>query len=195
MNRLPQVARIVMGDPAGKIIPYEDGTNIKGDYFGWVGVESKYPYDKVNILLAKRFKDVPYGNVIRWAKKVYDTIHPGFMGLETNNMGGDILRLFQNSGMSYLQGVHTTSRLTDESRKKWSLLDKRYVAGWYKEFMDDVFFPKGGGAEFVELINQIGIINQSTMKAERGRHDDLYMPLLLCLNVVRLLREEANIGR
>ncbi len=192
-TKLPKIARIVMGDPAGKIIPYPDGTNIKHDYFGWIGVESRYPYRRVNVLLAKRWKDVPFSKVANWAKRIHDTIHPGFMGLETNNMGGDILKLFQTKhDMPYLKGVYTSGNMTDDSRKKWSHMDKRFMSKWYKKNQNDVFFPKNGGEEFRELLYQISIIRESTMRADLGRHDDLFMPLILCLNVVRLLREEVE---
>ena len=190
---LPKIARIVMGDPAGKIIPYPDGTNIKHDFFGWIGVESKYPYRRVDVLLAQRWNNVPFSKVANWAKKLHSKVNPGFMGLETNNMGGDILKLFQSKfNMPWLKGVYTSGNMTPDSRKKWSHMDKRFMAKWYKKNRGDVFFPKIINEEFKELFTQIGIIRESTMRADLGRHDDLFMPLILCLNIIRLLREQVE---
>ena len=99
--------KVVMADPSKLTL---------GDPFGIVGAQMKLSNFKIEFKLAKIFQNTPkfpkrykLADVAKYLQDVRHQVHPNFMGLETNNMGGDILRVFRKKyKMDYLHGVNTS---------------------------------------------------------------------------------------
>ena len=91
--------KVIMGDPGRH-----------GDAFAWVGAAFDLHNYEIQFRLAKQFFHTPYANVASWAMDKHKQINPNFMGIEQNNEGKKVLRLFHNKyQMDYMQGI-TTSR-------------------------------------------------------------------------------------
>ena len=180
-----------MGDPGRKHDP-----------FGIVGVQYNLTKHKIQFKLAKEFAKTPYGTVAKYLTKVHDTINPNFMGIETNNRGGRVLKLYQEKyNMVWLHGVNTSANLTEETRSKGYSMDKPYMVKWFAQRQQEDFFelPDITGKDMQTLIDQIPQIaailtanGSTTYKAQRGRHDDLFMAALHCCNFVRLFIKQQE---
>ncbi len=169
--------KVVMADPS-------DLTG--GDAFAWVGAQMNLDDYIIDFKLAKQFWKVPHSICAGWAKKMHKQIQPNFMGLESNRKDDKaILKLYRNKyGMKYLQGVNTSSNLTEATRQMGYSMDKVEQTDWLKRKMekDEVRFPAMPSKDMQELIDQIPQIvtiptpnGGTTIKAQRGRHDDLYI--------------------
>ena len=54
------------------------------------------------------------------------------MGIETNNRGGRVLKLYREKyNMTWLYGVNTSANLTEETRAKGYSMDKPYMVKWF----------------------------------------------------------------
>lgn len=177
--------KVIMGDPARS-----------GDAFAWVGAAFDLHNYEIQFKLAKQFFHTPYNRVAEWAHKKHEEIKPNFMGIETNNRGQEVLGLFYNKyKMQYLQGINTSSGLTEKTRAQGFTMDKTFMVHWFKDAKDRgmIKFPSNPSRDMQELINQIPKISmmltpggKTTYKAYRGQHDDLFMAALLCCNFIRL---------
>ena len=86
--------KVVMGDPGRK-----------GDPFGIVGTSFNLDDYKIKFKLAKQFKNKPYGEAAHYLQDVKNKIRPNFMGIETNNRGGRVLKLYHEKyKMTWLHG-------------------------------------------------------------------------------------------
>lgn len=187
--------RVIFGDPS-------DLTG--GDAFAWVGAQLKLDSSNtIEFKLAKQFWKEKHSNVVAWAKRMHKQIHPNFMGLESNRKEDKrILKLYRvKYGMKYLQGVNTSSNLTEQTRQMGYSMDKVEQTDWLKKKMlkGEISFPSVPGPDMEDLIDQIPQIvtmmtqsGQTTVKAQRGRHDDLYIAALHCTNVIRLFIEQQE---
>ena len=183
-ERKASTIRIICGDPGR--------TN---DPFGVVGVELDLDTRRIRIRLARQFLKTKYGVVADYLLTAKHNLKPHFMGLETNNRGKRVVTLYKEKYNLPMIGIHTSANLTEKTRDRGYSMDKPFMVGWLKELMDDklLFFPTNPSADMRELQNQIvqivGIKTPSghtQYKAQRNRHDDLFMALLLCCNVARL---------
>lgn len=186
--------KVIFGDPS-------DLTG--GDAFAWVGAQMNLNDYIIDFKLAKQFWKVPHSVCVGWAKKMHKSIQPNFMGLESNRKDDKaILKLYRNKyGMKYLQGVNTSSNLTEATRQMGYSMDKVEQTHWLKKKMekDEVRFPSMPSKDMQELIDQIPQIvtmptpnGGTTIKAHRGRHDDLYIAALHCTNIIRLFIENQS---
>jgi len=157
----------------------------------------------IEFKLAKQFWKEEHKNVAAWAKKTYKSIKPNFMGLESNRKDDKyILKLYRTKyGMNYLQGVNTSTNLTEKTRQMGYTMDKVAQTYWLQEKMKagEIKFPSMPSKDMQEFIDQIPQIvpmmtqgGQTTVKATRGRHDDLYIAGLHCTNVIRLFIEQQE---
>lgn len=172
--------RIVCGDPARS-----------HDAFGIVGIESDIIHDIVRIKMAKQFFNEPYGTVANYLKKIQYNIKPDFMGIETNYRGDKLLKLFNYKYKLKMKGIYTSSNLTEQTRAKGFTMDKSYMIKWFIQHKTHhkILFPEILTPEMTILKNQIESITRYptltgyTYKAQKGRHDDLFMSLLLCCHI------------
>jgi hypothetical protein len=179
--------KVVFGDP-GRL----------GDPFGIMGASFSLGDYKIRWKLAKQFIKRPYSDVAMYLIGIKETIRPNFMGIETNNRGKRLLQLFhQKYGMNYIHGINTSANLTEKTRNMGYSMDKPYMVGWFKEAKQKgmMLFPKDKDAskdmkEFMTQIPQIVPLptmnGSTTYKAQRGRHDDLFMAGLHVCNIIRL---------
>lgn len=187
--------RVIFGDPS-------DLTG--GDAFAWVGAQLKLnSTSTIEFKLAKQFWKEKHSNVAAWAKRMHKQIKPNFMGLESNRKEDKrILKLYRTKfGMKYLQGVNTSSHLTEKTRQMGYAMDKVEQTDWLRKKMErgEISFPADPGPDMQELIDQIPQIvpmmtqtGQTTVRAQRGRHDDLFIAALHCTNIIRLFIEEQE---
>jgi len=183
--------KVVMGDPART-----------GDAFAWVGASFNLDDYKIKFQLAKQFFKTPYREVANYAIKIHNQIKPNFMGIETNNQGNHVLRLFKEKyHMDWLKGVSTSANLKESTRAKGFTLDKPYQIGWFKQKLaeHDIVFPSVPTKDMQELIDQIPKISQfitpggqTSYRAYRSQHDDLFMAALHCTNFIRLFIEQQK---
>lgn len=178
-----------------------DPSNLTGgDAFAWVGASFNLDDYKIKFKLAKQFFNGPMKNVARYARNIHQLYKPNFMGLETNNRGKDILKLFHRKyKLKFIQGVSTSANLTEKTRRMGYAMDKPFMVQWFKEMqLEHMFqFPAAPTPDMQELIDQIAKISEfktpggkTTYKAFRGQHDDLFMSALHCCNFIRLFIDQ-----
>ena len=192
-----------MIDPSGTLSPYNDDTiEIKHDPLGIIGAQFDLDRYKIQWKMAKQFTNDKFVNVAKYLKKVKRDINPNFMGMETNNQGGEILKLFHRKyDMKYIHGVNMSGELTEVTRAKGYSMDKPFMIDWFKKRKQEGMFefPEVPTKDMQEFIDQIPKIVQShtangstTYKAYRNQHDDLFMAALHCSNIIRLFIEEQE---
>lgn len=180
-----------------------DPSNLTGgDAFAWVGASFNLDDFKIKFKLAKQFFDEPISTVARYAQSIHKTHKPNFIGLETNNTGKNVLFLFhQKYNMTYIHGVSTSANLTEKTRSKGYAMDKPFMVHWFQEKLEnhDIVFPGNPSPDMQELIDQIPKISefksaggQTSYRAYRGQHDDLFMAALHCCNFIRLFIEQQK---
>jgi len=183
--------RVIMGDPGRSV-----------DAFAWVGASFNLNDYKIKFKLAKQFFKTPYSTVAMYASRIHKNIKPNFMGIETNNRGKEILAMFHRSyGLTYIHGISTSANLTEKTRSMGYAMDKPYMVQWFKQKQEEHMFqfPNKPGKDMQELIDQIVKISefktqggQTTYRAYRGQHDDLFMAGLHCCNFIRLFIEQQE---
>ena len=175
---------IIMGDPGRSHDP-----------FAIVGIELDMKTGKIRPRLARQFIKTKYGVVASYLLTIRQKLHPQFLGIETNNRGKSVQKLFHKKYNLKVAGIFTSSHLTEQTRQRGESMDKPYMVNWLKNYINDdmIEFPENPGDDMRELENQLGqIVSIPTLsggisyKAQRGRHDDLFMALLLCCHIARL---------
>ncbi len=173
--------KLLIGDP-GK----------SNDPFGVIGLEATRPERKIYVRYAKQFKKTPYRAVVEEFEKLHRQIHFSLMILEKNFDYEKISKAFNHLPITY---VSTTGGMTEKNRAKGWAVDKPYMIGWLKtEYKNHTIqYPNIKSADMSELINQqnqiVGITAPSghvSYKAQRGRHDDLFMAKLIGCNAIRI---------
>jgi len=180
MMKSGNLIRIVCGDPARR-----------NDAFGIVAIESDIINDIIRIGLAKQFFNQPYGIVANYFIKIKNKLKPDFMGIETNYRGEKLLQLFNYKYNLDIKGIYTSSNITEKTRLTGRVMDKSYMIKWFiqHKLHHKIKFPETMTPEMITLSNQmndmIRIPTQTgyTYKAQKGRHDDLFMALLLCCHI------------
>lgn len=195
MSLIGQI-RIVMGDPSGTLKPFDLlSDNITNDPFGIVGIQADLIQKKIHVKLARQLKNTKFSSVANEFHSIKDRIKPHFMGLETNNRGKEVLKLFKTKYHLSLHGVSTSSNLTDQTRENGYAMDKPFMINWFAEQKQDhnILFPEKPTHDMSELITQVSEISRfkslngsESYKRIRGRHDDLFMALLLCCHIALL---------
>lgn len=187
--------KVIMGDPSELT---------GGDAFAWVGAQLKLDgSNTIEFKLAKQFWNDSFDTVARWARKKHNIIRPNFMGMEVNRrIDKKIHKLFRTKyKMEYLQGVTTSSNLTEKTRQMGYTMDKPFMVHWLNDKIKDheIIFPQFPTKDMQELIDQVPKIvelktvgGQSTYKAQRGQHDDLFTAGLHCCNFIRLFIEQQE---
>jgi hypothetical protein len=194
--------KVVMSDPAGKVSPFNDDYDIRNDPFAIIGAEFDINKYKIRWRLAKQFKKDSFQNVAMYLKEIKKRVKPNFMGMETNNNGKDILKLFhQKYKLNYIHGVTMSGELTAKTRQKGYAVDKGFIANWFKQKLDEgmMEFPNNPTGDMQAFIDQIPTIvsvptpsGSVNYKAHRGQHDDLFVAGLHCCNIIRLFIEEQE---
>lgn len=181
---IQKTIKIVMGDPGRR-----------NDPFGIVGIELDMDTHTIKPKLARQFTKTKYGVVADYILTVKKTIRPNIIGLETNNRGKRVLSIFATKYNLKLVGINTSANLTTKTLERGLAMDKPYMIGWLKEQLQNhiIKFPSKPTVEMQVLITQIHQIvgirtpnGSTTYKAQRGRHDDLFMAFLLCCHMARL---------
>ncbi len=184
--------KVVMGDPGRSADP-----------FGIVGAQYNLNKHKIQFKLAKQFIKKPYSQPAKYFRNIHHKIKPNFMGIELNNRGKKLLKLWHSEkyNMKYIHGVNTSANLTEKTRQKGYSMDKPFMVEWFKEQQKlGLFeFPSIPSPDMQELIDQIPQIvamktltGATTYRAQRGRHDDLFMAALHCCNFIRLFIEQQE---
>ena len=181
---MKSMVRIVMGDPAKK-----------SDPTGIVGILGNCETGQVKVKLAKEITDknpaVRIANTVKFLRWVKSNVNPDFLGMETNNDGARIISRIKKHGI-IINGIATSAGLTEATRHKGLTMDKPYTVKYLAQMKDDgdILFPANTTLDMKKLIDQMSQIvgiRQATghisYKAQRGRHDDLFMGLLLCIHV------------
>jgi len=174
-----------------------------GDYFAVVGAMVKVAeIPKIEFKYAKQKNTGKLADAALLMKKLYKTIQPNFMGMETNGTGKDILKLFKKKyKLDYLKGVSTSSNMTLKARQMGYAMDKSFMVKWFagQQEQHNLIFPSVPGPDMIKLIDQIPTITaqmtatgETTYKAHRGQHDDLFMAALHCANLCRLFIEQQD---
>lgn len=173
--------RLLIGDP-GKTT----------DPFGVIGIEATYPEELIYIRHAKQFKNTPYSTVARHFSKMSNMMRPHLILIEKNFDYENVLNAFTHLPVKY---ITTGTGLTEKTRAKGWTVDKPYMVGWLKEQYKKhtIQLPSNPTEDMQELINQrnqiVGITAPSghvSYKAQRNRHDDLWMAELIGCNAVRI---------
>ena len=181
------MVRIIMGDPGSTADP-----------FAIVGIELDLETGNIEVKMAKQFIKTEYGIVAQYFKKLQRTIKPHFMGIETNNRGKEVQKLFHEKYDVKVAGIHTSSHMSEKKRHEGKSMDKPFTVQWLKKYMGKghIKFLSTNNKDMKELLTQIGLISSITTlsggityKAHSGRHDDLFMALLLCCHIARLYME------
>ncbi len=181
MSMRSKSLRLLIGDPGRTTDP-----------FGAIGLEATWPKKRIFVKYAKQFKRKPYRYVANEFRKLNNKIHFDLMILEKNFDYERVSRAFSSLDITY---VSTTGNMTEKARAKGWAVDKPYMIGWLKEQypLHTIQFPKSPSADMEELLNQrnqiVGITAPSghvSYKAQRGRHDDLFMAKLIGCNAVRI---------
>jgi len=184
--------RLLIGDPGRTTDP-----------FGVTAMDGTWPEKKIFIRHAKQFKKEPYNTVARHFAHIHKTKKPDMMILEKNFDYENISKAFSKLPIRY---VTTSSNLTEKTKNKGISVDKNFMIGWLKrEYKKHTIqIPTIQSVDMKELINQrnqiVGITGPSghiSYKAQRNRHDDLFMTELIGCNFIRLWWEELernNIG-
>ena len=187
------IVKIVMGDPGRK-----------NDPFGIVGIELDMKTGIIKPKLARQFIKTKYGVVADYLLTVRNSIKPNIIGIETNNRGKRVMNLYREKYALKLVGINTSANLTLETLERGLTMDKPFMIGWLKEYLQNhmIKFPNNPTVEMKVLIDQIHQIvgirtaaGHISYKAQRGRHDDLFMAFLLCCHIARLyLKRQEMIG-
>lgn len=181
MSMKSKSLRLLIGDPGR--------TN---DPFGVIGLEATWPKKKIFIRYAKQFKKKPYSFVAKEFWNLNNKLKFDMMLLEKNFDYENVSKAFATLPITY---VSTSSSLTEKTRAKGWAVDKPFMIGWLKEQypLHTIQFPKSPRDDMEELLNQrrqiVGITAPSghtAYKAQRGRHDDLFMAQLIGCNAVRI---------
>ena len=170
---MPSSIRVVCGDPGRSHDP-----------FAVVGVQLEtYQYDnhplhKIHIKLAKQFIKRPYSEVAKYLHIIQKNIRPNFIGIETNNRGKRVLQLFKEKyKLHNIQGIATSSNMSDTARNTTLTLDKSYMMHWLKQKLEVekmILFPNNPDADMQELMQQIPqIVSYTTPSGQTGYHADL----------------------
>ena len=172
---------LLVGDPAKS-----------SDYFGVIGLQATYPEKKIFVRHAKQFLKKSYRTVANHFEKLHRHINFDMMIIEKNFDYENVSKAFHHLPITY---VSTTGNMTEEKRQNGWAVDKPYMIGWLKEKYSKhlIQLPEVQSDDMRELINQrnqiVGITAPSghvSYKAQRGRHDDLFMCELIGCNAVRI---------
>ena len=173
-----------------------------GDYFAIVGARLTIGEDTIKYKLAKQMNRGTFEDAARYLKRIHNTIHPNFMGMETNGDGADILKLFKRKyHLNFIKGVSTSGTLTEKTRQMGHAMDKPFMVKWFAKRMREhkILFPavpSKGMQEYIDQIPKIVAITtaggQTSYKAYRGQHDDLFIAGLHCANIIRLFLEQQE---
>jgi hypothetical protein len=181
--------KVICGDPARS-----------GDAFAWVGAYFDLSNFEIKFKLAKQFWKTPYAIVASWAMDMHKQIKPNYMAIEINGRGKEVLSLFTGKyKMDYMQGITTSAGLTERTRQMGFAMDKTFMVQWFKEAQEKgmLKFPSHPGKDMQEFMDQIAKIvevktltGQTSYRAHRGQHDDLFMAGLFCCNFIRLFIDQ-----
>jgi len=173
--------RILVGDPGRSTDP-----------FGVIAQEGTYPEKKIYTRHAKQFKKEPYHTVAKHFDTMHKKINFDMMIIEKNFDYENVSKAFAHLPIIY---VSTSAGLTEKKRAQGWSVDKPYMIGWLKGqyTKHNVLYPSKQSPDMQELINQrnqiVGIKAPSghvSYKAQRSRHDDLFMGELIGANAIRI---------
>lgn len=178
---------LLIGDPARA-----------GDSFGVLGGDATWPEKKIYYRYAKEFKRKSYSTVAKHFSKLQRIVKPHIILLEDNFEKDKVERAFRKYQIP-TKWIHTSSNLNENTRRKYTSLDKPFVVEWLatQKKAKRVFY--GDGSDMQILINQtseiVSFMTQNggtTYRRQRGRHDDLFSCSIIFANFVRLWWEELD---
>lgn len=178
---------LLIGDPARA-----------GDSFGALGGDATWPDKKIYFRYAKEFKRKSYNFVASHFSKLYKVVKPHFILLEDNFEKPQVSQAFRKYNVP-VKWVHTSANLNENTRRKYTSLDKPFAVEWLAAQKKDKRIFYGEGSDMQILIDQtvqiVPFMTQNggtTYRAQRGRHDDLFSCSLIFANFVRLWWEELD---
>jgi len=172
---------LLIGDPARA-----------NDPFGVTGLQGTWPEKRIYVRHAKQFKREPYSIVAKHFEALHRQINFDMMIIEKNFDYERVYPAFAHLPITY---VTTSANLTEETRAKGFSVDKPFMINWLKTQYTShtIQVPSVQSADMQELINQrnqiVGITGPSghvSYKAQRNRHDDLFMTELIGCNAIRI---------
>lgn len=178
---MSKILKLISGDP-GK----------SNDPFGVVGLVGTWPERKIIVTHAKQFKRKSYARVANHFKNQWQKNDLDLLLIEKNFDYENVSKAFSDLPITY---VSTSGTLTEKSRAKGWAVDKPYMIGWLKDEYKahTIKWPEIKNADMQELIDQRAQIvpitapsGHVTYKAQRGRHDDLFMAKLIGCNAIRI---------
>lgn len=167
-----------------------------GDPAANVVCEGTYPEKKVYVRIAKQFKDhkvVRNHRILAYLDNLKRKINPHIMAIERNKQGNEFAEFFEIRGLS-LQRISTSAGITEETASKGYSMDKPATIGRFKiqKNKHNIIFSDTPTLDMQELIDQIPKIisihspGHIIQRAHRGQHDDLFICLLHCFNLIEL---------
>ena len=175
---------IIGGDPAR--------TN---DGFGITGVTFDNRY--IDISLTTQFTNTRYGVVAEYIQMVKKKMNPDMMLMEKNGLGKGVDHLFRTKYKLPIIPVNNTGATIHDLRI--GTMEKTATVDWLVIMFRNryVRFPKEMSISMNKLFEQIKSISSyitpsgnTSYKAIRGRHDDLFMSFLLCAHAARVIQYE-----
>ena len=118
--------------------------------------------------------------------------------MEKNFDYPNVSKAFTNLPIQY---ITTSGNLTEKTRQKGYAVDKPFMINWLKNKKKnhEILFTENPTKDMQELIDQIPKISQfitpggqTSYKAYRNQHDDLFMAALHCTNFIRLYIEQQE---
>lgn len=173
-----------------KIISGDPGRS--NDPFGIVGLEATYPEKRIHITYAKQFIRANYSAVANHISLLKKSINPDMILIEKNFDYDKLKVIFSKLPITF---VTTSAGLTDKVREDGWAVDKPFMIKWLKDQykIHTVQYPMRTSKDMGELINQqnqiVGVTAASghvSYKAQRNRHDDLFMAKLIGCNAIRI---------
>ena len=176
--------RIIAGDPGR--------TN---DPFGIVILDGTWPQRKIYVRGAKQFIKRPYSEIADFVVSLKRDHNPDMILIEKNFDYDNIKKTFEKYDLQP-RYITTSANLTDEKNSQGYTVDKPYMIKWLaREYLKNtVQWPQSKMTkDMQQLINQRSLMTgitapsgHSSSKAQRNRHDDLFMAKLIGCNAIRL---------
>ena len=160
---------------------------VSNDPTGIVGIDTKA--GNIQVIYAQRVPRPTPQEMYELLWKLYAIINPFKISCETNNRGKDFTNAITKFGMD-VNPVFTTNRVREKNKRNPTVMPKNFTIAWLKQ--QTLEFPKNPSTEMQQLIDEVNSIQRFEMgsntqyKAQRSRHDDLFMALLIAVHTYRV---------
>ena len=171
------------------------------DYYAVIGI---YKDDKGIIRTAKEefTKNMPLDWCARMlVRPIVEVGRASHVVVETNGIiGKNAYRALQQEGIPNLRPVHTTSNMSADARlHNHKAVDKTYMMQWLKTKFEAGMLRMASPhqqlkAQLEDIHRYTTPSGQTTYKAQKGRHDDLVMALVMACHIFALQEQITAMG-